>query len=81
MKKLLTILTLAAVAAAFALAPIALIGCSPAATKEAARDTYMAQHLECVDKHETRAEIDACRQRVRDAWGTVALDAGKEGGR
>lgn len=45
-------------------------GCLSPETKAAIADsTYASEHLRCVDKHDTRAEIDACRKAVRIRWG------------
>ena len=52
--------------------------CSAQQKQEAAKDAYLAQQMDCVKKFDTRAEIDACRARVREAWG-LAPDAGKDG--
>lgn len=57
-------------------------GCGPsAAAKAQAADTaYAAEHMRCVAQHETNAEIDDCRARVRERWGitmTVTKDGGK----
>lgn len=78
MKKTIAFIALAVVAAVFLIAPIALLGCSPAAKQEAAKDAYMAQQMDCVKQYDTRPEIDACRAAVREAWG-LAPDAGKDG--
>lgn len=68
MKKLLTILALA------------LAACSLAARQEAAKDGYTGQQMDCVKQFDSRPEIDACRARVREAWGLEsAADAGKDG--
>ena len=52
--------------------------CAAAASpdqKAAAADiSYASDQLACVDKYDTRAEADACRERVRKQW---HLDAGK----
>jgi len=61
--------------------PLLLLGCSGcggASTKEAANASYLAQQLECVDKAETSTEADACRARVREAWGVDAVDGGAQ---
>lgn len=44
------------------------------------RETYLAEHLNCINKFSTKAEIDACRQEVRVKWG-MAGDGGVEGGK
>lgn len=67
-----------------ALVVIALEGCVSTEAKQAAADTdYAAEQLACVDKFQTRVEIDSCREGVRIRWGvsqTVAkrLDAGAD---
>ena len=57
-------------------------GCGPSqAAKETAADaTYAAEHMRCVAQHETNAEIDDCRARVRERWGITTVVA-KDGGR
>ena len=61
-----------------------LAGCGPSREAQAiaADAAYAADHMQCVAKHETNAEIDACRERVRERWaiGTTARDAGKDNG-
>lgn len=58
-----------------------LIGaCSAQAKQEAAKDAYLAQQMDCVKQYDTKAEIDACRASVREAWG-LAPDAGKDAGK
>ncbi len=53
-----------------ALATAFAIGCLSREAKEAIADgAYAAEHVRCVDEHETRAEIDACRRAVRVRWG------------
>lgn len=55
-------------------------GCLSREAKEAIADkTYAAEHLACVDKHDTREEIDACRAAVRVRWGIAETIA--DGGR
>ena len=55
-----------------------LTGCgpSPTAKEAAAEGAYGAEHLRCVDKFNTKAEIDACRAAVRVRWGVT--DAGAD---
>lgn len=53
------------------------VGCMPAAGPEAAGAGYATQQLACVDEYHDRHNIDACRAKVRAAWG---IDAGQEGG-
>lgn len=55
-----------------------LIACSAQQKQEVAKDAYLAQQMDCVKQFETKPEIDACRARVREAWG-LAPDAGKDG--
>ena len=56
-----------------------LIGaCSAQQKQEAAKDAYLAQQMDCVKAYDNKPEIDACRARVREAWG-LAPDAGKDG--
>ena len=52
-------------------------GCTPAAGPAEAGAGYAAQQLACVDEYRDRHNIDACRAKVRAAWG---IDAGPEGG-
>ncbi len=57
-------------------------GCSPSAEAKgiAADEAYKIEHLRCVAQHETNAEIDDCRARVRERWGittTTRKDAGQ----
>ena len=49
-----------------------------AAVQIAADKAYAAEHLWCVERHNTNAEIDACREEVRRRWGitTTVRDAG-----
>jgi len=60
---------------------LAIAACSPAAKQEEAKDAYLAQQMDCVKQFDTRPEIDACREKVRTAWGlgTDSADAGKDG--
>lgn len=51
---------------------VVLVGCASHRTAEA-NSTYAADQLACVDKSETKAEADACRAKVREAW---HVDAG-----
>ena len=55
-------------------------GCSPSpeAQSAAADAAYALEHQRCVAQHETNAEIDDCRARVRERWGvtTRVRDAG-----
>lgn len=46
-------------------------GCAEAAPARpvAAEAAYTGEHMACVEQHETRAEIDACRESVRVRWG------------
>ena len=56
-------------------------GCVSREAKEAAADSaYAAEHLRCVDKYETKREIDACRSAVRIRWGIAEAvhDAGAD---
>lgn len=46
-----------------------------------AEDAYKAQQLKCVDDYDTRAEIDACRRKVREEWGIVETTTKKDGGK
>lgn len=55
------------------------VGCLSREAKEAIADsTYAAEQLKCVDDHETRAEIDACRRAVRIRWGIA--ETGRDAG-
>lgn len=66
---------------AFALLASVVVACSAAAMKEEARDAYTAQQMDCVKQFDTRAEIDACRARVKENWGrNSAADAGAKDG-
>lgn len=51
---------------------------TPQEKSAAAETTYTAEMLKCVDNAKTLEESRACRQRVREKWGTS--DAGKDGG-
>ena len=51
----------------------AMAGCTPAAGPAEAGAGYAAQQLACVDQYADRHNIDACRAKVRAAWG---VDAG-----
>lgn len=42
-----------------------------------AEATFLGQQVACIDKYETKADIDRCRRRVQAAW---AGDAGDGGG-
>ena len=53
------------------------LGCTPAAGPAEAGAGFAAQQLACVDTFADRHNIDACRAKVRAAWG---IDAGPEGG-
>lgn len=55
------------------------LGCLSKEAKEAAADSaYAAEHLRCVDKFDTKEQIDACRAAVRLRWGITETvrDAG-----
>lgn len=54
-----------------ALALILLVGCASAKPTEAdaAKATYLGEHLKCVKQHAADPEIDACREEVRQRWG------------
>lgn len=55
------------------------VGCLSKEAKEAAADSaYAAEHLRCVDKYDTKEQIDACRAAVRLRWGITETvrDAG-----
>lgn len=54
--------------------------CSPApkpTPADAAKTTYLGEHLACVEKYRTDPEIDACREEVRKRWGKPR-DAGAD---
>ncbi len=54
-------------------------GCVPPKASQA-EATYLAQQLACVERYETRVEIDDCRERVWADWGitqTKRKDAGR----
>lgn len=55
-------------------------GCAPSqAVKERAADgAYLADHMKCVEGHNTNAAINACRADVRRRWGIAETvrDAG-----
>lgn len=55
-----------------------LAGCRPPkdVREAAAEATYATEHLACVDRYDTHAEIDACRDDVRRRWG-VRKDGGR----
>jgi hypothetical protein len=51
--------------------------------KTAAEGAYVAEHLRCVDKHDTNDEINACRAAVRMRWNihvteTKLRDSGRD---
>lgn len=54
--------------------------CAPsqATMERAAEGAYLAEHLRCVESHDTNAAINACRDEVRRRWGitTTTRDAG-----
>lgn len=57
------------------------LGCaSPQVKEDASISAYAAQQLRCVDKYDTRREIDACRSLVRKQWGIAETikDAGAD---
>jgi len=56
---------------------VVFVNCTEAKQIEAASG-YEAQQMSCIDQYARRADIDACRARVKAAWSTV--DAGSEGG-
>lgn len=53
--------------------------CSPAAKAREAEAGYLAQQLRCVDEHDTRTAIDACRAEVRARWAAASRDGGPDG--
>lgn len=57
--------------AAIVLASRILGGCAePAPARPvAAEAAYTGEHMACVEQHDTRAAIDACREAVRVRWG------------
>jgi hypothetical protein len=56
-------------------------GCtSPAAKEAAAEGAYHAEHMRCVAEHETNAEIDDCRAKVRERWNITTTVTRKDGG-
>jgi len=68
-------LTVLVFVGALLLAARILAGCLPEVPKDvrekSAEAAYGAEHMACVDKHDTRAEIDACREGVRVRWGRL----------
>lgn len=55
-------------------------GCSASQKAAEADATYATEHLRCVDRFESKAEIDACRAAVRMRWGIAEkiADAGSD---
>jgi hypothetical protein len=56
-----------------------LAGCLPpskGAREAAAEASYTGEHMACVDRYDTHAQIDACRDEVRRRWG-VRKDGGR----
>ena len=52
------------------------LGCAEVKAIEA-EVTYEGQQLKCVDKYDTKQEIDWCRDAVKKRW-AAAKDAGKD---
>jgi hypothetical protein len=50
-------------------------GCSSTQKQVEADTTYTAEHMHCVDRFNTKQEIDACREAVRIRW-QAPRDAG-----
>lgn len=46
-------------------------GCSREAKEAMADSSYAAEQLRCVDKYDTREQIDECRKLVRERWGVA----------
>lgn len=59
-----------------------LIACEPSqqAREAAAQGAYLAEHVRCVERYDTKEAIDACRDQVRVQWGIVTRvrDAGAD---
>lgn len=54
------------------------IGCqSPEAKRSEAASSYAAQQADCIANNQSREAIDACRDKVKAAWGS---DASTDGG-
>lgn len=51
----------------------ALHGCGQPVTPELAAAGYEAQQMRCVEQYAKKADIDACRMKIKAAW---AFDAG-----
>lgn len=63
-----------------AILSLALAACSSAAKPgpaEAAKATYLGEHLKCVEQFKTDEEINACRETVRQRW-NKPRDAGSD---
>lgn len=58
-------------------------GCSLLGGDKAAQaeNAYKTQQLACVAQYETRDQIEACRQKVREEWGIVETATAKDGGK
>jgi len=50
--------------------------CMPEVKSVEAAAGYEAQQLACVDRYADRANIDACRSKVKAAWAKGCADAG-----
>ena len=54
------------------------LGCKPADVPPVVAETsYTTELLACVEKYETRADVDQCRRGVDELFG-VTKDAGKD---
>lgn len=53
-------------------------GVIASAAPKVSEETYRAEQLLCVDRNETRALIDACRDDVRARYGRLDAGARKE---
>lgn len=51
------------------------LGCASAVKPVEAEATYLGQQVQCVDKYDTKQEIDWCRDAVKRRW-AVAKDGG-----
>lgn len=53
------------------------VRCTPAElAQDAAASSYEAQQMRCVEQYAKKADIDACRVKVKLAWST--LDGGAQ---
>lgn len=49
-------------------AALVIASCSAQSKAVAAEGSYLAQQLDCVADASTKAESEACRERVRERW-------------